>query len=112
VLYGVKTKKFLQKIDKVLPGEHTRKLYNALNRTDAAILAKLKTDISRLDTYHHKIKVTKTDNCDCGVLETVQHFLFFCSRWRHQRQDMEAARKEILQYIIFSERTFRPQGEW
>lgn len=30
--------RFLQRIDKALPEKHARKLYNALNRRDAAIL--------------------------------------------------------------------------
>jgi hypothetical protein len=37
--YRAKTRKFLQKIDKALPGKHIKKLYNSLNRVDAAILA-------------------------------------------------------------------------
>jgi ribonuclease HI len=89
--YGAKTGKFLQKIDKALPGKHTKKLYNSLNRVDAAILAQLRTNISRLNTYLYKIKVAETDKCECGALETVQHFLFLCPRWRQKRQGMRAA---------------------
>jgi hypothetical protein len=89
--HGAKTGKFLQRIDKALPGKHTKKLYNSLNRADAAILTQLRTNISRLNTYLHRIKVTETDKCDCGVLETVQHFLFLCPLWRQQRQGMRAA---------------------
>jgi ribonuclease HI len=89
--YGAKTEKFLQKIDKALLGKHTKKLYNALNRTDATILAQLRTNISRLNTYLHNIKVAETDKCECGVLETIQHFPFFCPRWRQQRQDLKSA---------------------
>ena len=89
--YGAKTGKFLQRVDKALPGKHTKKLYNSLNRADAAILAQLRTNISRLNTYLHRIKVAETDRCDCGALETVQHFLFLCPRWRQQRQGMKAA---------------------
>jgi len=36
--YGATTGKHLQKIDKTSPGRHAAKLYNALNRTAAAIL--------------------------------------------------------------------------
>jgi hypothetical protein len=36
--YGSTTGKHLQKNDKALPGKHTNKLYNALNRTSAATL--------------------------------------------------------------------------
>lgn len=78
--YGAKTGKFLQRIDKALPGKHTKTLYNARNGTDASRMAQLKTNISILNTYLHKIKIAETDKCECGVLETVQHFLFFCPR--------------------------------
>jgi len=88
--YGAKTGKFLQRIDKALPGKHTKKMYNSLNRANAAILAQLRTNISRLNTYLHKIKVMETDRCECGAPETVQHFLFLCPRWRQQRQGKRA----------------------
>ena len=83
--YGATTGKHLQKIDKALPGKHTNKLYNALNRTAAATLVQLRTNISRLNTYLCKINVADTDRCECGMKETVQHFLFLCPRWRNER---------------------------
>lgn len=89
--YGAKIGKFLQRVDKALPGKHARKPDNSLDRTDAAFLVQLRTNISRLNTYLYKIKATETDKCDCGVLGTLQHFLFFCPRWRQQRQDMKSA---------------------
>jgi hypothetical protein len=89
--YRAKTRKFLQKIDKALPGKHTKKLYNSLDRVDAAILAQLRTNISRLNTYLYKIKVAETDKCESGALETVQHFLFLCPRWRQKRQGIRVA---------------------
>lgn len=78
--YGVKTGKFLQKIDKALPEKHTKKLYDLLSREDAAILAQLRTNIFKLNTYLYKINIAKTDKCECRALETVQHFLFLCPR--------------------------------
>jgi hypothetical protein len=89
--YGAITGKHLQKIDKALPGKHVNKLYNALNRKAAAILVQLRTNISRLNTYLSKINVTETDRCECGMKETVQHFLFSCPKWRIERQDMKSA---------------------
>jgi hypothetical protein len=89
--YGATTGKHLQKIDKALPGKHTNKLYNALNRKAAAILVQLRTNISRLNTYLSKINVAETDRCECGMRETVQHFLFSCLRWRNERRDMKSA---------------------
>jgi ribonuclease HI len=89
--YGAKTGQFLQKVDKALPGKHTKKLYNILNRTDAAILAQLRTNVSRLNTYLHKINIVETDKCECGVTESVQHFLFSCPRWTEERRNMRTA---------------------
>ncbi|CAD0029207.1 unnamed protein product [Aureobasidium pullulans] len=89
--YGATTGKHLQKIDKALPGKHTIRLYNALNRTAAAILVQLRTNISRLNTYLSKINAADTDKCECGMTETVLHFLFLCPRWRNERQEMRSA---------------------
>jgi ribonuclease HI len=87
--YGATTGKHLQKIDKALPGKHTTKLYSALNRTAAAILVQLRTNVSRLNTYLSKINIADTDRCECGMTETVPHFLFLCPRWRNERQTIE-----------------------
>jgi len=89
--HGATTGKHLQKIDKALPGKHTNKLYNALNRKAAATLVQMRTNISRLNTYLSKINVADTDRCECGMKETVQHFLFLCPKWRNERQDMKSA---------------------
>lgn len=100
--YGAKTGRLLQKIDKALPGKHTRKMYNSLNRADAAILAHLRTNISRLNTYLQKIKITETDKCECGGVETIPHFLFLCPRWRDQRRDMRTAHGNRLWSISYA----------
>jgi hypothetical protein len=89
--YGAITGKHLQKIDKALPGKHTAKLYNTLNRTAAATLVQLRTNISRLNTYLSKINIADTDRCECGMIETVPHFLFLCLRWKNERQAMKSA---------------------
>jgi ribonuclease HI len=91
VFYGAKTGEHFQNSDKALPGKHIKKMYNALNKTAASILVQLRTNISRLNTYLHKIKVTETDKRECGVVETFPHFLFCCPRWTEQRREMKAA---------------------
>ena len=49
------------------------------------------TNISRISTYLSKINVADTDRCECGMTETVIHFLFLCPRWRDERQAMRSA---------------------
>ena len=78
-----------KRIDKALPGQHTRQLYEGLSWKEATVLAQLRTDMARLNLYLHRISVAPTDQCDCGqARETVDHFLFRCTRWTQHRTEM------------------------
>lgn len=76
----------LRKLDAALPGRHTRKLYDRLNRADAAILAQLRGGYCKLNSYLYNIGQTDSQLCECGQKETVEHFLLVCPRWAQQRQ--------------------------
>jgi hypothetical protein len=93
-----------------LSGKYTKKLYNSLNRVDAAILAQIRTNISRLNTLH-KIKVAETDKCDCGALGTVQHFVSLCPRWRQKRQGMRTAHGSRYCNISYTLGGYSDQGQ-
>jgi ribonuclease HI len=84
--------KYSKKVDTALPGKHTRTLYNSLSWKEARILAQLRTGMARLNGYLHQIRVASSDQCACGYAkETVEHFLFRCTKWT-------ALRIEMLQY--------------
>ena len=83
---SLKVARHLRELDKALPGRHTRKLYDRLKRTDAAILAQLRGGYCRLNGYLHRIGQVDSDLCLCGQKETVQHFLLECPRWTQERQ--------------------------
>ena len=73
-------------VDAALPGKHTKEIYDTLSKKEAGILAQLRTGMARVNGYLHRIGVSDTDQCDCGVAkETVKHFLFLCARWDHLR---------------------------
>jgi hypothetical protein len=77
---------YTRKFDRALPGNHTRLLYNGFKRTEAGILAQLRTGMSRLNGYLYRINAADTDLCTCGqAKETVEHFLFRCSQWDQYR---------------------------
>ena len=81
--------KYTTKFDTALPGKHTSCLYNAFKRTEAEILAQLRTGMSRLNGYLYRIKAIDSDLCACGqAKETVEHFLFRCTQWNEQRKQM------------------------
>jgi ribonuclease HI len=83
---SLKVARHLRELDAALPGRHTRKLYDRLSRTDAAILAQLRGGYCRLNSYLHNIGRADSKHCECGQNETVEHFLLVCPRWAQQRQ--------------------------
>jgi hypothetical protein len=96
--------KYSKEMDSALPGQHTRKLYDALNRKEASILAQLRTGMVGLNGYLHRIGATESDQCECGqAKESVQHFLFRCTKWdtlRTQMLQQTATRKGNLSYFL------------
>lgn len=73
--------KHFKKIDAVLPGKHTRQLYNQLSWKEASVLAQLRTGVGRVNAYLYRIKAAPSDQCVCKqARETVKHFLFQCRK--------------------------------
>ncbi|KJZ68274.1 hypothetical protein HIM_12336 [Hirsutella minnesotensis 3608] len=95
--------KHSKRIDKALPGKHTRRLYDSLTRKEADILVQLRTGMSRLNGYLYAIGAKDSDLCDCGqAAETVDHFLFRCTKWIAQRNVLfEYARTKIGNLSFF-----------
>jgi hypothetical protein len=67
--------KYAKRIDRALPGTHTRALYDGLKRREADMLSQLRTGMARINSYLHRI----------GAAETMDHFLFRCTKWDTQR---------------------------
>jgi hypothetical protein len=69
--------RYSKRIDKALPGRHTRAIYDSLKREESGVLVQLRTGMIRLNSYLHRIGATDSGLCDCGqATETVEHFLF------------------------------------
>ena len=90
-----------KRVDTALPGKHTRRLYDRLSWKEASVLAQLRTGKARLNEYLYQIKAAPTDQCDCGCArETVEHFLFRCSRWAAYRTDATVYRHPQEQLVL------------
>ncbi|OAA59246.1 hypothetical protein LEL_10854 [Akanthomyces lecanii RCEF 1005] len=84
-----KVGKYSKRIDTALPGKHTRELYDQFQRRESDVLIQLRTGMSRLNGYLHKIGAAASAKCGCGqAAETVEHFLFRCKRWKEERRIM------------------------
>jgi hypothetical protein len=80
---------FSKRVDKALPGKHTKVLYDGLKRREADTLSQLRTGMARINSYLSRIGAVESDLCDCGrATETMEHFLFRCSKWDAQREGM------------------------
>jgi hypothetical protein len=79
------TGKFTRKIDAALHLGKSAMLYQQMNSTEAAILTQLRTGKTFLKVYLHKINASETAACECGLTESIPHFLFSCRRWAQQR---------------------------
>jgi hypothetical protein len=78
-----------RKVDLVLPGKHTRLLYDQLSWKEASVLAQLRTGMARLNGYLYQIRAAPSDECPCGrAKETMEHFLFRCVKWTTQRKEI------------------------
>lgn len=72
---------YSKKLDNALPGNHTRELYDSLNRPEANILAQLRTGMTHLNKYLRRISASASDQCACRQeKETMEHYLFRCTR--------------------------------
>jgi hypothetical protein len=96
--------KYSKAVDRALPGQHTRKLYDAVKRRESNVLAQLRTGMARINSYLHRIGAADTDTCDCGQApETMEHFLFRCTKWDTQREGMRQvaqAKMGNLSYFV------------
>jgi hypothetical protein len=80
---------FTQQFDTALPRNHTKVLYESLKWNEASVIAQLRTGMARLNRYLHQIGAVDNKQCNCSQSkETVEHFLFRCSKWDAYRRDM------------------------
>ncbi|OAQ58289.1 endonuclease/exonuclease/phosphatase [Purpureocillium lilacinum] len=95
--------KYSKRIDKALPGKHTRTIYDALKGEEADVLVQLRTGMIRLNSYLRSIGATDSNLCDCGqATETVEHFLFRCKNWTAQREILlKCERTKIVNLSFF-----------
>ena len=68
-------------MDAALSGKHTKKIYDIFIKSEAKILAQLRTEIAKLNEFFYRIKATDSEICECGnAKKIIKHFLFTCNR--------------------------------
>jgi ribonuclease HI len=106
--------KYSKKIDVALPGKHTRLLYDSLSWKESRALAQLRTGMARLNGYLHQIGVAPSAECSCGYAkETVEHFLFRCTKWTALRTQMlqcTVTKRGNLSFYLGGKATLDPEN--
>ncbi|KAM6505284.1 hypothetical protein FSOLCH5_15485 [Fusarium solani] len=88
---------YSKRVDRALPGKHTKALYDNLKRREADVLSQLRTGMARINSYLSKIGAAESDMCECGrAPETMEHFLFRCTRWETEREVMRQAGQSMM----------------
>ena len=59
-------------------------------------IAKLRLGYNKLKEYQYKIGTTDTNLCECGEVETVEHYLLNCENYFNER---EAVRTDIFNTV-------------
>jgi hypothetical protein len=93
---------YSKRIDRALPGKHTKALYDNLKRREADVLSQLRTGMARINSYLSKIGAAESDVCDCGqAAETMEHFLFRCTKWEAEREGMRQVGQDMMGNLSF-----------
>ena len=61
------------------------------SRTAFSQILQLQTGYSQLNDYRHKLGLSKTDQCECGHVETTEHYLIECPLQELARNRMAMA---------------------
>jgi ribonuclease HI len=86
----------IAEIDNNFPFLGFRKRVNALSRSQASLMAQIRCGHFPLNSYLHRINKSETDLCQACLdgednlhcRETVRHFLFECSAFRAEREEL------------------------
>jgi sigma54-dependent transcription regulator len=93
---------YSKRIDRDLPGKHTKALYDRLKRREADVLSQLRTGMARINSYLSKIEAAESDTCECGrAPETMEHFLFRCTRWEAEHESMRQVGQNMVGNLSF-----------
>jgi ribonuclease HI len=105
---------FTRKMDAALHLGKAAAIYQQLNSSEAAILAQLRTGMTRLNIYLYKIRAAETVECECGLTESIPHFLFCCRMWEEQRRKLRLQHGERfgdLSYALGGYSSRKERGE-
>jgi ribonuclease HI len=93
---------YSKRIDRALPGKHTQALYDICKRREAGVLSQLRTGMAKINSYLNKIGAAESDMCECGCgPETMEHFLFRCTRWEAEREAMRRVGQNMMGNLSF-----------
>jgi ribonuclease HI len=93
---------YSKRIDRALPGKHAQAIYDICKRREAGVFSQMRTGMARINSYLCKIGAAESDMCECGQApETMEHFLFRCTRWETEREGMRQVGQDMMGNLSF-----------
>ena len=65
------------------------------NKNISTVIYNLKSGYAKLNDYCHKLHITESANCHCGVRESVAHYILHCDQYMY-----EEAREKLINYMF------------
>jgi hypothetical protein len=88
-----------------------RGLCDAVKRCESNVLAQLRTGMARINRYLQRIRAADIGLCDCRqALETIELFLFRCTKWDAQRDGMGQLAQAKMQPLVLHKRKGSVRG--
>ena len=70
-----------------LSQEYQRKVFDFPDKKSFInLIAQLRIGYAKLYSYLFKIGVSQTRNCNCGEIETIEHYLLNCENYFNERE--------------------------
>ena len=73
------------------PKEDATRMFDQPTRTAFSQILQLQTGYSQPNDYKHKLGLSKTNQCECGQVETTEHYLIECPLQELPRNRMAMA---------------------
>jgi len=101
----------LQRLDQSTTLQQIHRCVNTLSRRNSSLVVQLRTQKITLNGFLHKIGQHDTGLCDsCNMVEDINHFLFFCSKFIPHRDALKASLgrcSNSLQYLLSTPKGIR-----
>ena len=101
-------------MDAALPGKHTKKMYDLFTKSEARILAQLRTGMIKLNEFLYRIKATDSEICECGNVKknNKTFFIYMQPLDAFKKRYAQSDSRKMGRFIFFFRRTLATGSQY